>query len=419
MLCLSAGLSSAQAAELPPLDVAGATQKQALLLDVRASHFYNGWPAAGERQGGHLAGAQNFSAEWKLSDEDWPRVRREKGLLPTRAVALYGSKRQVAEVARQLRAQGITQLYSLQGWQSAPRSALARWSQLVYPRWLADLQAGKPVAAAPRAGWKLFEVDWGAPKLFLVSHIAGAGYIDTNRLEREPLWNKVSDSELQAYLLELGITHDTPVILYGRNSMAAARAAHLMLYAGVKDVRLLDGGLAAWFVEHLPTRTGLPHAYAAATQFGSSLPARPELFSSQAKVKSMLRDPRSAVVSIRTWEEFIGDISGYSDMDRKGDIAGAKWGHGGENANGMQDFHNVDGSMKAATDIRAMWQAWGIKAHQPTAFYCGTGWRASEAFFYAYVMGWSQVSVYDGGWYEWSLDPANPVARGARAPHAE
>ncbi len=38
----------------------------------------------------------------------------------------------------------------------------------------------------------------------------------------------------------------------------------------------------------------------------------------------------------------------------------------------------------------------------PVAFYCGTGWRASETFFYAYLMDWPNVSVYDGGWFEWS-----------------
>ena len=39
----------------------------------------------------------------------------------------------------------------------------------------------------------MIEAGWGAPKLYLLSHIPGAGYIDTNEVESEPLWNKVSD----------------------------------------------------------------------------------------------------------------------------------------------------------------------------------------------------------------------------------
>ena len=93
--------------------------------------------------------------------------------------------------------------------------------------------------------WKIIEAAWGAPKFYLLSHIPGADYIDTNEVESEPLWNKVSDASLQAMLAKHGIRHDTTVILYGRDVYAAARVAQIMLYAGVKDVRLLDGGPSA------------------------------------------------------------------------------------------------------------------------------------------------------------------------------
>lgn len=65
--------------------------------------------------------------------------------------------------------------------------------------------------------------------------------------------------------------------------------------------------------------------------------------------------------------------------------------------------------MRPAAEIARMWHAEGIVRERHVAFYCGTGWRASLAFFYAWLMGWEQISVYDGGWYEWSGDPGNPV----------
>src|SRR5690606_37283619 len=37
----------ALAAELPPLSLADAKAKQAVILDTRASHFYQGWPMEG------------------------------------------------------------------------------------------------------------------------------------------------------------------------------------------------------------------------------------------------------------------------------------------------------------------------------------------------------------------------------------
>jgi thiosulfate/3-mercaptopyruvate sulfurtransferase len=75
----------------------------------------------------------------------------------------------------------------------------------------------------------------------------------------------------------------------------------------------------------------------------------------------------------------------------------------------MRNFQDEDGRMKPAAEIAAIWRAAGIRPDMHIAFYCGTGWRASMAFFYAWLMGWERISVYDGGWYEWSADPANPV----------
>jgi thiosulfate/3-mercaptopyruvate sulfurtransferase len=49
-----------------------------------------------------------------------------------------------------------------------------------------------------------------------------------------------------------------------------------------------------------------------------------------------------------------------------------------------------------------MWKEVGITPDKHNVFYCGTGWRGSEAFFNAWLMGWSNISVFDGGWFEWS-----------------
>ena len=84
----------------------------------------------------------------------------------------------------------------------------------------------------------------------------------------------------------------------------------------------------------------------------------------------------------------------------------------------MEDFHNPDGTMRSADDITAMWKTWDILPEQHIAFYCGTGWRAAETFMYARAMGWKNVAVYDGGWYEWSSHPQNPVSRGERGPES-
>ncbi|MEO7494094.1 MAG: rhodanese-like domain-containing protein [Massilia sp.] len=291
------------------------------------------------------------------------------------------------------------------------RSDLPRWQQLVSPRWLAGLLAGAEIEAAPARGWRLLEPGCGGAADFARGHIAGAAYLDTAQLEHEPLWNKIADDALLALLLGLGIRHDTTVILYGRNNLAAARAAHLMLYAGVRDVRLLDGGLQAWCAADLPLVQGAPARCEPAAGFGCPFPARPDYLVDITQVRRLLARADASVVSIRTREEFIGASSGYRYIAVNGDIPGARWGHSGEDGdiNSMSAFLDARGCMLPAAAITAMWAASGIHPDQEVTFYCGTGWRASLAFFYAWLMGWERIGVYEGGWFEWSRDPANPV----------
>ncbi|MES2534788.1 MAG: rhodanese-like domain-containing protein [Pseudomonadota bacterium] len=297
---------------------------------------------------------------------------------------------------------------------SAPfgfRRDLHRWQQLVTPAWVAGLITEAATIAAPARDWRLLEIGFGVLESFLIDHIPGAGYLDTMQLENGPLWNKVSDRSLLQLLLRYGIRHDTTVVLYGRHSLAAARAAHLMLYAGVKDVRLLDGGYAAWRGLGFPVAQGMPRQYPAASDFGTDFPAHPEYLADIHQVRKLLRQADGSLVSIRTWSEFIGQTSGYSYIQAKGDIPGARWGRSGpgHDINSMSEFHDAGSTMKSAAENCHMWSANGIRPDQQTVFYCGTGWRASLAFFYSWLMNWQRIGVYDGGWCEWSRDPDNPV----------
>lgn len=265
--------------------------------------------------------------------------------------------------------------------------------------------------ALDRGGVLLLDIGCNQQAHFERLHIPGAAYLDTSRLEAQPLFNKVADQALLATLLEFGIRHDSTVILYGRSQLAAARAAHLMLYAGVRDVRLLDGGFAAWRAAGLPCACGPGSDPTPAADFGAAFPARPDFMLDLGQAARMPGRDDAALASIRTWSEFSGATSGYHYIDARGDIAGARWGRAGRegDVNSMSEYQTADGRMRAPAAITGMWRANGIHPGLHVGFYCGTGWRASLAFFYAWLMGWERIAVYDGGWFEWSLDPANPV----------
>ena len=74
----------------------------------------------------------------------------------------------------------------------------------------------------------------------------------------------------------------------------------------------------------------------------------------------------------------------------------------------MEDYRNLDNTMFNADLMAARWRRWGIVPYKVVSFHCGTGWRASETYFYAWAMGWPDIRVYDGGWYEWHKVPDSP-----------
>lgn len=121
------------------------------------------------------------------------------------------------------------------------------------------------------------------------------------------------------FLIDAPLRHDTLVVLYSRDTTAAARAAVLLMYAGVEDVRVLDGGFAAWIGADLPIETTV-HLPMPVTDFGKVVPVHPEYMMDTEATKAFRMEPHTALVSIRSWAEYIGTL-GRSQV-RNGVLAG-------------------------------------------------------------------------------------------------
>ncbi len=79
------------------------------------------------------------------------------------------------------------------------------------------------------------------------------------------------------------------IVLYGRDRLAVSRAALVLLYAGVREVRVFWGGIEAWSRAGYPLETGtnLPMPVAA---FGRKIPAHPEYIVDMEQVRALLAD---------------------------------------------------------------------------------------------------------------------------------
>jgi len=408
------------------------------IVDVRALDAYNGWRRKGAARGGHIPGAVAFPLAWltTVDEAEIERLLQSKGLRRNREIVIYGhGASESLEVRQRLAELGYTRVRIYAGgwltWASdanLPADRLPNFHQLVSTDWLKEVLDGGRPQAAPEGKFLLFHVNFGVPEEYEDGHLPGALYLDTNALESREDWNRRSPAAIDEAVRALGITKDTTVILYGRDTegdanekwpgrragqIAAARAAMILYYAGIDDFRILNGGYDAWVTtgHELETTPRVPTPVAS---FGTTIPARPEVIVDIDEAKEIIADPEgAALVSVRTWNEHIGRVSGYNYIGSAGRIAGDVWGNCGSDAYHMQHYRNVDNTMRPYPEIAANWAAADITPDKDVAFYCGTGWRASETWFYAHLMGWKRNSVYDGGWFEWSQDPVNnPIETG-------
>jgi 3-mercaptopyruvate sulfurtransferase SseA len=403
------------------------------ILDVRTIDAYNGWKLQNEPRGGHIKGAKTFPKKW-TKYMDWKEIALSKNILPSDTIILYGYQPAESEQASiKFKKAGYENIflydYFLSEWsadKNLPMENLPRYKNLVPPEWVNDLISGKKPFGYENDKFIICHAHYRNRNAYLSGHIPGAIDMDTLALESPKTWNRRSPKELKSALEQHGITSDTTVILYGKfmnpdnaddfpgsaaGHIGAIRNAMIMIYAGVKDVRVLNGGFQSWIDAGFEIATDdVPKNRV--TDFGVEIPANPEIIVDIDVAKEMIKSDNAELVCVRSWPEYIGEVSGYNYIEKKGHIPGAIFGNCGSDAYHMENYRNVDHTTREAQEVEAIWRKVGITPDKHLAFYCGTGWRGSEAWFNAWLMGWPNVSVFDGGWFEWSNDPSNPYETG-------
>ena len=287
---------------------------------------------------------------------------------------------------------------------------------LVSVHWLKDLLdyhdsglKGFPPMTCHNEKVMILEAGWGSleeAKDYHNGHIPGAIHVNTDDFENgSPRWRLRSVEDLHAAIGRAGISNDTTVIVYGTRLIAAARIWWILKYAGVADVRLLDGGVHAW------KKAG----YMVEKKINSPQPAEfsgkidTKLLATTDYVREHLFDETVCLADVRSAKEFNGQISGYNYIEAKGRIPSSiHFGDGGDEA---YLYKQRNGHFKPSSEILELWRRHGIlpvkeegKFEKEVIFYCGGGWRSSVPFFYAWLLGFDNIRNYSDGWSGWSTE---------------
>ncbi|MDA0178822.1 sulfurtransferase [Solirubrobacter phytolaccae] len=280
---------------------------------------------------------------------------------------------------------------------------------LVSTDWLADhladadlrlLDATVFLAPPTEAG-----EDWTAERgaaAHAEEHIPGSRYADiVSELSSDDGWFTRPDADaFKAAVERLGVGDDTKVVVYDRAaSMWATRVWWLLRSYGFEAVAVLDGGFGAWKAERRAT-TGESTPDAPAATFTPR--DRPELVADTAQVLDVVNDGGACLINSLTAEDF--SATSTDRYARPGRIPGSL------NVP-VFDLLAADGTFKPADALREQFADVLARPGRKIT-YCGGGIAATGDALALYVLGETDVAVYDGSLREWTSDATLPLEVG-------
>jgi len=256
----------------------------------------------------------------------------------------------------------------------------------------------------------IFDASWHMPAAnrdafseWRNEQIKNARFFDFNAAISDPdsdLPHMMPDVDLFTIEVQkLGLNHDSQVVVYDSVGMFSSPRAWWMLRAmGFDACAVLDGGLPAWKsagfeinsqAESIPREQG--------NYVADQIDSR---FCDSQAVLSAINDTSTTIIDARPAERFRGEVDEPRAGLRRGRMPGA------DNLPFPDLF--ADGLMKPKPELEAIF-ARLIPPGNRTICSCGSGVTACLIALGAHLVGYDDVTVYDGSWCEWGQPGDLPV----------
>jgi len=269
---------------------------------------------------------------------------------------------------------------------------------------LAELAAGRKtvlldIRHAPGGPSKRAEYEAG--------HLPGAHWVEigadlsgprTEHSGNQPL---PEPAALQERVRRWGIDEDSLVVVTGETGApSAARGWLVLAWAGVPDVRLLDGGIDAWTGAGGELVTEEPEPGRGTFEIvPGSIPTIDADGAAALARRGVLLDARGA-------KQYVGEPP-VEGQPRQGHIPGAISAPVGGNL-------DETGRIRPAAELLERFAALGVTPGIEVGAYCGGGVAAAHEALVLRTLG-IEAPVFVGSWSAWASDPSRPVAVGPDA----
>jgi thiosulfate/3-mercaptopyruvate sulfurtransferase len=265
---------------------------------------------------------------------------------------------------------------------------------LVDPAWLGEHMEDPNLVIA----------DARNPQEYAAAHLPGAVHLPLAGYQIA----ETSAEGLAAYARQLGpavaqagINHGDTVVVYDMDiGPPAARTFWALEHLGHSNVRVLNGGIQAWYRESRPLSSDPVRRPA-----GDFEPdPQPERVAGVDEVQAHLEDQGWLILDSRSESEYKGQQVPFG-CSRAGRIPGAKWLE-------WNQLVEPTGRLKDQVDIHAAAEAAGASNEKDLVTYCHVGSRSAHLYLSLRSAGYRKVRNYVGSWNEWGNRADLPIEGG-------
>jgi len=249
-------------------------------------------------------------------------------------------------------------------------------------------------------------IDGGGAQAFAAAHIPGSVHSDYDKAGWRVTRNNVpfmvpTTAELEKLIGDLGIDEDSHVIVVpaGVNVLdfgSAARTYWTLKYAGVKNLSILDGGIAAWRQAGLPTESGTrtpsPKIFTAAVD--------KSILAEAGNVESIERKGGATLIDARPASFFLG---------KEKAPASQAYGHipGALSVDSARFYDPTTNRLKSKAELIAIVNTVPEGA---AVSYCNTGhWASTDWFVLHELLGRKETRLYAGSMVDWTSNANRPI----------
>ena len=236
-------------------------------------------------------------------------------------------------------------------------------------------------------------------KQYDAAHIPHAVYFDIDAIAdpNSDLPHMLPDPVLfSSRVRKLGLGDGNRLVIYDNNGFfASARVWWMFRAMGHKDVKVLNGGLAAWTAAGGETEDLPP----VAVERHYTARKRADLVKDMNQMRTLIHAGTAHILDARAQERFDGTAPEPRTDLKSGHMQGAV-------CVPASSLIGVDGQMKSAADLQSIL---GEYINGPVITTCGSGVSAAVINLALARIGHWDAALYDGSWTEWASHNENEI----------